>query len=72
MEVTPLDIAALSTLKSQAQLQLDVGMSVMKKAMDTAEQNASLVNQMLDRVDQGKNAPEAKLPGVGNNVDIHV
>lgn len=67
-----MDIAALSVLKSQAQLRLDAGMSIMKKAMDTAEQNATMVSQMLDKVDQGEAAAQAKLPRVGNNVDVYV
>jgi hypothetical protein len=43
MGVTLLDIAALSVLKNQAQLQQDVGTSLMKKVMDTAEQNGNFV-----------------------------
>jgi len=67
-----MDIAALSVLKSQAQLRLDAGMSVMKKAMDTAEQNATIVNRMLNKMDRGEAATQARPPGVGSNVDTYV
>ncbi|MTI84020.1 MAG: putative motility protein [Firmicutes bacterium] len=62
-----MDISALSVLKNQAQLKQDVGTSLMKKVMDTAEQNSGLMNQMLD---QGSAA--AQLPHVGNNVNVKV
>lgn len=66
-----MDIAVLSMLKSRAQLKQDVNTSLMKKVMDTAEQNGSLVNQMLDKMDQGK-AAQFKQPHLGNSVDVRV
>lgn len=65
-----MDIAAQSVLKNQAQLKTDVSTSLMKKVMDTAEQNGSLVNRMLDKVDQGQTM--AQFQHVGNNVNIKV
>ena len=67
-----MDIAALSILKNQAQLQQDVGIAVMKKAMGSAEQGGSLVNQMLDKAAEGKAAAQVKMPGVGGNIDAYV
>ncbi|MTI86028.1 MAG: putative motility protein [Firmicutes bacterium] len=67
-----MDIAALSVMKNQAQLKKDVGTSLMKKVMDTAEQNSGLMDQMLDKVDQGNAAAQARLPHVGNNVNVRV
>jgi len=49
-----MDIAALSMITNQVQLQQDAGIAVLKKAMGTAEQGSSLVNQMMDK---GANPP---------------
>lgn len=67
-----MDIAALSILKNQVQLQQDVGIAVIKKAMGTVEQGGSLVNQMLDKSAEGKAATEVKMPHLGGNVDTLV
>ena len=67
-----MDIAALSILKSQAQLQQGVGIAVMRKAMGAAEQNGGLVTQMLDKATEGKAAAQANLPNVGNSIDVYV
>ncbi|AGL01682.1 YjfB family protein [Desulfoscipio gibsoniae] len=64
-----MDIAALSIIKNQVQLKQDVGITVLKKAMDTAEQGSTLVNQMFDKVHQGNIATQAKLPHLGNNIN---
>jgi hypothetical protein len=64
-----MDIAALSIIKSQIQLQQDVGTSLLKKVMDTAEQNAGLVNQMLNKVNDGPSVAQGKLPHLGNYID---
>ncbi len=62
-----MDIAALSILKNQAQLQQDAGVAVMKKAMGTAEQGSDLVNQMLDKAAEGANPPH-----LGSYLDARV
>ena len=67
-----MDIAALSILKNQAQLQQDVGVSVLKKVMGSAEQGGSLVNQMLDKAAEGKAASQVNMPGVGGKIDAYV
>lgn len=67
-----MDIAALSMLKGQAQLQQGVGIAVMRKAMCAAEQNGGLVGQMLGKVAEGKDAVQASLPHLGKNLDLYV
>ncbi len=67
-----MDIAALSIIMNQARLKQDAGILVLKKAMDTAKQSGSLVNQMLDKVNEGHTATQGKLPHLGNNIDIFV
>ncbi|WP_347491407.1 YjfB family protein [Desulfoscipio sp. XC116] len=67
-----MDIAALSILKSQIQLQQDVGIAIMKKAMGTAEQSGSLINQMLDKAAEGRAAAQVKMPHLGNNINALV
>lgn len=67
-----MDIAALSIVKSQVQLQQDVGISVLKKAMNTAEQGGSLVSQMLDKVAEGKAAAQTMQPHLGGNINTYV
>ena len=64
-----MDIAALSIIKSQAQLRQDVGIAVLRKAMGTAEQGGGLVNQMLDKAAEGKAAVLSGLSYLGNNID---
>lgn len=55
-------IAAMSVIHSQAQLQSQVGVSVLKKAMDLSEtSNQILINSLV---------PPS--PGLGANVDIKV
>ncbi|WP_066637318.1 YjfB family protein [Desulfolucanica intricata] len=66
-----MDIAALSILKSMAQVKQDAGVAVMKKAMDTAEQNGNFINRMLDNIPSGKNPGPANLPHMGSNLDVY-
>ncbi|MTI80204.1 MAG: putative motility protein [Firmicutes bacterium] len=67
-----MDIAALSIMKNQVQLKQNVGLAVMKKAMSNAENNSTIVNQMLDKVAEGKVQTKANLPHMGSNVDVQV
>jgi len=62
-----MNIAALSILKNQAQLKMDVGTLIMKKVMDTAEQDGSLLTRMLDRA-----APSTNPPHMGAHLDKRV
>jgi hypothetical protein len=62
-----MDIAALSILKNQVQLKMDAGTSIMKKVMDTAEQNCSLLTRMLNEA-----APSANPPHLGAHLDKRV
>jgi|ADurb_Cas_03_Slu_FD_contig_121_28772_length_2106_multi_5_in_0_out_0_3 hypothetical protein len=64
-----MDIAALSIIKSQAQLRQNVGIAVLKKAIGAAEQGGSLVNQMLDKAVEEKTVALSSLPYLGNNID---
>ena len=56
-----MDIAALSVGMHQQQLDIQVGTSVMKMAMETSE---TAVTDMLDSIDV------SSLTGVGANLDI--
>jgi hypothetical protein len=67
-----MDIAALSIIMNQVQLKQDAGIAVLKKAMSTAEQGSKLVNQMLDKVDDGHTVAQGKLPHLSNNIDTFV
>ncbi len=68
-----MDIAALSILKSQAQMKQSVGIAVIKKAIDSAGQNADIVSEMLEKVEQGKVLAQAlATPHLGRSIDILV
>ncbi|TYO95517.1 YjfB family protein [Desulfallas thermosapovorans] len=67
-----MDIAALSIIMNQVQLKQDAGIAMLRKAMDAAEKGGSLVNQMLDKVNEGHTVTQVKLPHLGNNIDIFV
>lgn len=56
-----MDIAALSMVMSQARVQQDVGISVMKMAMDTGKENATQMTDMMKNVAVDTN--------VGQNLD---
>jgi len=66
-----LDIAALSIVKSQMQVQEAVGVAVLKKSMDTAKQDYNLVNQLLGKIQTG-NDSAVRLSHLGNKLDIYV
>jgi len=60
-----MDIGALSIAMSQARVQQDIGIAVVKMAMDTGEDNAS---QMISEI--MNNA--AVDPNLGNNIDVSI
>ena len=62
-----MDIARLSTQMSQANLMQEVGISVMRNAMDHAEQTAELMADML-----GCAVPPVGFDGKGALLDILV
>ncbi|NTW06111.1 MAG: putative motility protein [Peptococcaceae bacterium] len=66
-----MDIAALSVVRSQAQLQQSVEISVMKKAMESMGEKSNLVNEMLGKIAEGRSA-QPLLPHLGQNIDIYV
>ncbi|NNU76048.1 YjfB family protein [Clostridium estertheticum] len=56
-----MDIAALSMVMSQARVQQDAGIAVMKMAMDTGKENATQMTDMMKNV--------AVETNVGQNLD---
>ena len=56
-----MDIAALSMVMSQANVQQNAGIAVMKMAMDTGKENASQMTDMIKNI--------AVDPNVGQNLD---
>ncbi|SFQ11218.1 YjfB family protein [Salibacterium halotolerans] len=66
-----MDIAGASIAHSQAQVKQQASMAVMKKAMDTSEQQSNLMNEMLDK--SGAQAiQQAAQPHKGASVDLSV
>lgn len=62
-----MDIAALATTASQARVNSQASILVMKKVMDTAsDQSQGLLALM------STSAPSISLPHLGNNIDISV
>lgn len=59
-----MDIAKLSTAMSRQDLGLKVGVAVTKLAMDTTEQSAQMMNEMM------KSMALSVQPNIGGNVDI--
>lgn len=55
-----MDIAALSTGLSQASLSQSVGIAITKKVMDTSQQSAEQMIQMI----------QAPHPNLGNSIDL--
>jgi Putative motility protein len=55
------DIAALSVAMNQSQIQQQASLSVMKIAMNTAEQNSADLTKMLEQSVQ---------PHIGSQIDI--
>jgi len=60
-----MDIGALSIAMSQARVQQDIGIAVVKMAMDTGEDNAS---QMISEIMTNS----AVDPNLGNNIDVSI
>lgn len=63
-----MDIAAMSTMMSQAKVQQQASLSVMKMAMDTAGNNSQALNEMMN-----SNAKAMELsvnPHLGGNLDL--
>lgn len=63
-----MDIAALSTSLSQMKLSQEVGVSVLKMAMDTSQ---SQINDMLQILEANTKIMEGSItPHIGGNIDI--
>jgi Putative motility protein len=56
-----MDIAALSIMMNQSQIQQQASLSVMKMAINTAEQNSVDLTKMLEQSVQ---------PHLGNSIDL--
>jgi RNA-splicing ligase RtcB len=56
-----MDIAALSVVLNQSQIQQEATMSVMKMAMNTAEDNSTTLTKMLEQSVQ---------PHLGSKIDL--
>jgi Putative motility protein len=56
-----MDIAALSVMMNQSQIQQQASLSVMKMAMNTAEQNSVELTKMLEQSVQ---------PHLGSSIDL--
>jgi len=59
-----MDIAALSMVMSQARLQENVGIAVMKMAMDAGKGNAAQITETMKKV--------VGDPNLGSNFDVSV
>ena len=63
-----MDIAAMSTMLSQAKVQQQASISVMKMAMDTGK---TQMNDMVQMVQENtKMMEQAAQPHLGRNIDI--
>ena len=65
-----MDIAALSIIKSQSQVQQNASIAILKKVLDTAKEGGGMANKMLGAASSP--APPANLPHLGNNLDTRV
>lgn len=65
-----MDIAALSVLMSQGQVQQQAGVSVMKMAMNVAETQGNMMTDLLDKT--AKSLEMSVQPHLGGSVDIRV
>ena len=65
-----MDIAALSVLMSQGQVQQQAGVSVMKMAMNVAETQGNMMTSLLDET--AKSLEMSVQPHLGGSVDIRV
>ncbi|MEJ8552680.1 YjfB family protein [Tepidibacter sp. Z1-5] len=63
-----MDIAAMSIGLSQINLGNQIGLSVMKNVMDTSQQNANIINKMMNT--SVKAMEKSVSPHLGNNIDI--
>ena len=63
-----MDIARLSTQMAHTNLMRDIGISVMRNAMDHAEQTAELMADLM----QSANVPPVGFDGTGMLLDIMV
>ncbi|WP_099190182.1 YjfB family protein [Tepidibacter mesophilus] len=63
-----MDIGAMSIGLSQANLGQQVSLSVMKKVMDTSQQNADMINEMMNT--NVKVMEKSVTPHLGNTIDI--
>ena len=59
-----MDVAALSMVMSQASVQQNIGIAVMKMAMDTGKENAAQITETMKIV--------AGDPNLGGNFDVSV
>lgn len=59
-----MDIAVLSMVMSQSRVQESAGISVMKMAMNTEEETASQMMEMMKDISQD--------PNIGQNLDVRV
>lgn len=64
-----MDIALLSMALSQGQVNQQASISVLKKAMDTAEGNADFLNKMLSEADV-RTIQQAVQPHLGASIDL--
>jgi hypothetical protein len=58
-----MDIAALSVSMHQASVMQQADVSIMKKAMDTAQTNSDALVRMMEK---------SVMPNLGSNIDIKV
>lgn len=63
-----MDIGAMSIGFSQAKLGQAVSLSLMKKVMDTSQQNANMINEMMNM--NVKSMEKSVSPHLGNSIDI--
>lgn len=63
-----MDIAGMSVALSQVNLQTDIGVAVLDKAMDTTEVLGSNMVQMIDAAAMERSVT----PHLGSNMDIRV
>ena len=61
-----LDIAGMSIAMSQAKVQQQASLSVMKSAMTTAEQDGEALINMLNN----SSIPQASHPNLGTQIDV--
>ena len=65
-----MDIAALSVMMSQGQVQQQAGVSVMKMAMNTASTQSDMITSLLGET--AKSLEMSVQPHLGGSVDVKV